>query len=297
MKLVSILNPDLICIGENLKSQEEVISLFSEKFYSHYKANIAEQKIKNAINDREKLGSTIFPTGMAIPHGRLENFDDLIIGICIPENPIKVDETDIRIFITILCSQKGSTLYVQTLAAFSKIAMDPVFFDKLVSCRSSKELFELCEDIQIKKDLTVEDIMSTGLVTVTPDTTLKKLADIFYEKNLGYLPVVDEKGILLGEITMKELLKTAIPDYAEKVGNLNFLSSFEPLEYLLANEEKITVKEIMKKSDLYLEKNSTVIEAAFKIGHGNRRHIPVVENGYIIGIVSFTDLLRKVLRR
>ena len=234
---------------------------------------------------------------MAIPHGRLEGFDDLIIGICMPENPVMVENTEIRVFVIILSAKTNSTLYIQTLAAFSKIASDIALLRKLVSCRESGEITELLQDVRIKKEMTVEDVMSHSVISVQPDMTVKQLADIFYENNLGYAPVTGKNGELLGEVTMKELLKTAIPDYAEKVGNLNFLSNFEPLEHLLQNENRIRISEIMKKPDITLEKSNSIIEAAFKIAHGNRRHIPVVENGKIAGIISFTDLLRKVIRR
>ncbi len=297
MKLISMLNSDLYVSNLKFNSQNDVISFFAEKFSSHYKNKISKEKIQNAIEERQKIGSTVFESGMAVPHGRIDEFDDILIGVCIPSVPVKVDGIDIKIFVIIISPQKSSTLYLQTLAAFAKIAADIGFMNKLSKCSDSKELFKQLEEIKIKKDLTVEDIMSASVISVSPEMTLKQLADKFYEDKIGYAPVIDENGSLIGEVTMKELLKTAIPDYAEKVGNLNFLSSFEPLEYLLKNENIIKVKEIMKNPEQTLERSSSIVEASFKISHGNRRHIPVVENGKIIGIISFTDILRKVIRR
>ena len=56
------------------------------------------------------------------------------------------------------------------------------------------------------KNITANDIMITGLETVTPDTTIKKAMNIMMESNLGCLPVV-LNGELIGIITQRHFLK------------------------------------------------------------------------------------------
>jgi len=42
--------------------------------------------------------------------------------------------------------------------------------------------------------------------------------------------------------------------------------------------------------------SSSIIEVALEMTQNNKRHLPVVEGNKIIGIVSFMDLVKKVLR-
>lgn len=56
-----------------------------------------------------------------------------------------------------------------------------------------------------------EDIMSSPAIVVKEETTAMQIADIFTEKNINRVPVVDEKGILLGIVSRADILKALKP--------------------------------------------------------------------------------------
>lgn len=56
--------------------------------------------------------------------------------------------------------------------------------------------------------------------------------------------------------------------------------------------QKIPVSEIMTKDPITVTQDQTLYEANKLFGQHNIRHIPVVEKGHLIGMVSQTDLLR-----
>ncbi|MBN2433753.1 MAG: CBS domain-containing protein [Spirochaetes bacterium] len=296
MKLKSLLNPDLICFDFDAKSKEDVIDLFVDKFARYYKHRLDINKIKDSIYDRESLGGTVFAPGFAMPHGRLEDFADLIIGICFPKEPVKCDDIDVRMFIVLLTSKAGSSVYVQTLATFANMAKSENSLDDICSCKNIDEFFDKIKDITVKKELKIEDIMSKNLITVNEQTTLKEIADIYYKNHISYVPVVNDKGEIIGEVSMNQLLQTGIPDYAHQIGNLNFLTSFSPFEHLLKNEDNILAKDLMVKPEVVLKKEGSIIEAAFEMAHRKRRYLPVAQDTVIVGVVSYTDLLKKVIR-
>lgn len=80
------------------------------------------------------------------------------------------------------------------------------------------------------------------------------------------------------------------------VGNLKFLNTFEPLEELLKNEENLKIKQIMRKPSLQFSDDTSIIEAVLELTQNKRRHIPVVKDKKVIGIISIMDILNKVLR-
>ncbi len=298
MKLSSLLDPNLICIKPKVDTKEQAIDLLIQKLYRHYAFELDRAEMEKKVAERENLGGTSFPTGIAVPHARLENFKDLIVGIIIPETPIKTEAKPIRMLVLILTDKSSSTLYLNTLAAFVKISKDEGNFLRLVDAGTPQDFIDTLKgfDINIKKELTVADIMTKDLVTVKPETNLKELADIFYIRKFSYAPVLDAAERFIGEVNIRDMLRLGIPNYATMVGSLNFLSTFEPLEELLKNEDKLLVSQIMKKPSIQFSPDTSIIEAVLEISQNKRRHIPVVENGKIIGIISVMDILNKVIR-
>lgn len=56
----------------------------------------------------------------------------------------------------------------------------------------------------------VADIMSSSPVTITPDVTIAKVAQIMDEKKIRRLPVVDDKKRLVGIISRADILKAVL---------------------------------------------------------------------------------------
>ena len=60
-------------------------------------------------------------------------------------------------------------------------------------------------------DLLVQDVMTCGVVTVEPDTSLTHAARLMCERRIGSLPVV-EQGRLAGIVTERDLLRALIQE-------------------------------------------------------------------------------------
>ena len=182
------------------------------------------------------------------------------------------------------------------LHTLTKLSSDEDFFNKLVSAKNADAVMDLFAGVYVKKDLTVSDIMSVDYECVQPESNLKELTDMYYKRKTSYLPVADENDNLIGEVRINDLLAVGIPDYAVSIGSLSFLSTFEPFDKLLREEENIHVREIMKKPAVTLSPEASVVEAALKMSKGNYRHLAVVDKGRLIGILNVMDILTKVLR-
>ncbi len=59
---------------------------------------------------------------------------------------------------------------------------------------------------QASSEVTVGEIMTEKLFTVTPDTDIAEAASLIYFQKIGGLPVVDDEGKLVGIITAIDLL-------------------------------------------------------------------------------------------
>ena len=57
----------------------------------------------------------------------------------------------------------------------------------------------------------VADVMTRDVITVTPETTLRELATILSEKHINGVPVVDDKGNVLGVVCESDLVNQNKP--------------------------------------------------------------------------------------
>jgi len=64
----------------------------------------------------------------------------------------------------------------------------------------------VAEDIGRLDDLGVREVMTWGVVTVTPATDLRQAASVMRERRLGALPVIDEAEHVVGILTERDLI-------------------------------------------------------------------------------------------
>ncbi|MDO9463305.1 MAG: CBS and ACT domain-containing protein [Deltaproteobacteria bacterium] len=83
------------------------------------------------------------------------------------------------------------------------------------------ELYYLLSEIKVK------DIMAKGLITINGDDTVEKAAVIMLENRISGLPVVNNKGDLIGVITLTDVLKVLVSITGIYQGGIQFAFSIE----------------------------------------------------------------------
>ncbi len=294
MKLSSLLHPRYIKVKDPSPDNETLIRNLVRDFARD--KGWEEEEITRLVLEREKQGPTV-ERGISIPHARIEGFQDVFIAISIPEKPIKVKEEEVRIFFLILTSKTASRLYLNTLSAIARLANNPAVMEKILGANRPEDVVRLIEeaDIRVKEELTVREIMEEDFPRVFPDTSLKDIIDLFLEKDIHYLPVV-EGDKLVGEITLLDILHMGIPHYVLSIANVRFLKTLEPLETLLEKEEVLTAKEIMQEVKDWLNPGDYLVVAAVKMLKKKREVLPVLEEGKLVGILSILQFLKRILR-
>lgn len=115
---------------------------------------------------------------------------------------------------------------------------------------------------------TVGGIMSRDLLAVTRSTTLLDAARQMNERRVGAVVVLDGER-LVGILTERDVLRAVATD---RVGG--------------------GVGDSMTHAPDTVEVEDTTGHAAALMIHGGFRHLPVVEDGAIVGIISIRDLMR-----
>jgi CBS domain-containing protein len=111
-----------------------------------------------------------------------------------------------------------------------------------------------------------------GALTVAPGEPVMNVADILVSNQIGSLPVVSESGKLLGLISERDLV-TAMSQHHGAVGSL-------------------TASDIMMRTLHSCSMDCTLIDAMQMMTTHRQRHIPVVEDERLIGVVSIGDIVK-----
>ncbi len=110
------------------------------------------------------------------------------------------------------------------------------------------------------------------IFTIKADNTLQEALEIMASEKISSLPVMDESNKLIGIISERDYIRKAIPE--RKV----------PWE--------IVVGDYMTKEVISVAKTD-LLQECMKIMSNNRiRHLPVLEEGKMIGLISITDVVR-----
>ncbi|OIN98996.1 MAG: hypothetical protein AUJ49_11935 [Desulfovibrionaceae bacterium CG1_02_65_16] len=132
----------------------------------------------------------------------------------------------------------------------------------------------------------IENWMTKDVIAGTPDMSMMKAAKIMKEKSIGRLPVVDEKGILVGLVSDRDI-KEASPSKATTL-------DMHELYYLLS---EIKLKDIMTKKVVTIHTGETIERAAQLMLEHNIGGMPVVdENNKVVGVITDADIFKVLVR-
>ncbi len=129
------------------------------------------------------------------------------------------------------------------------------------------------------------DIMTSPVVTVTPDTSLKDAAAALVEHGINAVPVVGDGRRLVGIVSEADLLRLEEPRGAGR-GSPPARKGPRPR----------TVREVMTRAVYTMPEDADAAAAARLMLRHGLKSIPVVAGGLVVGIVARRDLLRLVAR-
>jgi CBS domain-containing protein len=121
---------------------------------------------------------------------------------------------------------------------------------------------------------TILQTKDTGVLSIAPDATVLAAITLMSEKNIGALPVLDGAK-LVGILSER--------DYARKV-ILKGRSSDDTL-----------VRDIMTEHVLSVSLENTHEECMALMSAKHLRHLPVLEDGKIIGVISIGDVVKAII--
>ena len=125
------------------------------------------------------------------------------------------------------------------------------------------------------KLIKVQAYMTRRLVTFRPEMDLFTAINRLLEHGIASAPVIDSEGYLIGMLSESDCLRAILSG-----------AYFEDAHGTVGNYMTSAVDTIAGEAD--------IIEAAETFLRGQRRRLPVLESGRLVGMIARSDVLRAV---
>ena len=300
MKLANLLMERRININLQAGTKEEAVHELLDMI-KREGVRLDFEAIERSIWEREEVEDTSYGRGVAFPHARTDAVEEMYILVGISRPGLKDKTPDgipVHMTCLLLTPSTIAKLYLQTLSGLAAFTRMEGTLDKLLMITHARDLIKLISDanVVVDKELMVKDVMRHDVATVTPDDTLKDVANKMFRNRLSALAVVDENSKLLGVISDRDLIKAALPDYQALISNLNYSLDVEPFEELLKREDKIKVSQLFRDEYEVTTPETRIVEVAAMMIFKDVRRVFVTSDDNLVGVLLRKDIVNMIIR-
>ena len=125
--------------------------------------------------------------------------------------------------------------------------------------------------------MTLDTIMSTDLITITPEQNLAAARELMHDRKIHHLPVVNDDQELVGLVTLTNVLAAT--------------DSFLRADDSRIHATEIVVKDIMVTDVATVDEHASLRQAALFLEQHRIGCLPVMSDGDLKGIITDTDFV------
>ena len=141
------------------------------------------------------------------------------------------------------------------------------------------------------------DVMTTNVITTSPDTSVQAVAMLLSERGISGVPVVDSDGRVIGIVSEGDLLHRAETGTERRTSRrrarwLDTLASDQDLARDYVKSHGRTVKYIMTREVISVAETTSLADIADLFETKRIKRVPVMRDGKLVGIVSRANIVR-----
>lgn len=145
------------------------------------------------------------------------------------------------------------------------------------------------------------DIMTRPVVTVSPETPVRTVADVLASHRFGSVPVIDAEAHLLGLVTEEDMVMRAVeihlPRHITFLGSVIYLENPERFREEAEKILALTASDIMDTRYPTARPDESVSTLATRMLEGDLRRVLVLdEQSRLQGIITRADIIRMQIR-
>jgi len=284
-----LLRPDRIVIGLKAKSYESAVAQLLDRLDA---AGVINNRLALDELVQAEVASGDLPTlgtRTLLAHYRSDAANELAVAIGTSAAPFKFapeKTSDARFLVLIVSPRSAARYYLKTLAGLSRLLRRPEVAESLAAANSAEEFLAVisAQDLLIRPELTVQDLMSRELHTVSPEALLSEVLHLMVRHRRTGIPVVGDSGEVLGLVTDMEVLQRFLP---QVLGQENAADQ-APLN-------DVEVRDVMQRSVMCLSEDQLISDVLGGVLSEGGAQFPVVGEGKLVGLLLRSDLIDKLL--
>ncbi len=147
MDLTNFLSDRSIVFNCKSKSKKNVLEIISKMM--SILTSTKEDIIFEKLYEREKLGTTAFGNGIAIPHARIDNISEAKIMLLKLETPIEFEAIDgkkVDLVLSLLVPNNKDQVHIELLSKVASMLDDSTFRDKIRQSSDELEILSLIKN-------------------------------------------------------------------------------------------------------------------------------------------------------
>jgi PTS system nitrogen regulatory IIA component len=128
----------------NAASKQEILDLLARRFAETYKLDPVE--VLERLEERERLGSTGFGRGVAIPHARVSGIKRPVAAFLRLGEPVDFEAADgmpVDLIFGLLSPENAGVAHLHALAAISRVVRDERMHEAFSEARDAETLYAL----------------------------------------------------------------------------------------------------------------------------------------------------------
>ncbi|HSH69075.1 MAG TPA: PTS sugar transporter subunit IIA [Deferrisomatales bacterium] len=145
MKLLDFLQKDAIAPTLAATDKAGVLAELAQVLVATGKVASAPAAVQ-VLQEREKLGSTGIGEGIAIPHGKIKELDQVVAVFGRSTSGVEFDSMDgapVHLFFLLMAPENSASTHLKALARISRLLKDRSFREELLQAASRDDLFEI----------------------------------------------------------------------------------------------------------------------------------------------------------
>jgi CBS domain-containing protein len=128
------------------------------------------------------------------------------------------------------------------------------------------------------ENILMSELLTRDVISISENKTIYNAIKLLAKNNIGAIPVLDNNMELCGIISERDIIR-------------------EISKNLSVNFKKSYIKSIMTSKVITINKNFKSEDIMDIMSKNKIRHIPIVENKLLIGIVSIGDVVKRLLEK
>ena len=128
------------------------------------------------------------------------------------------------------------------------------------------------------KNILISQLLTRDVISINEDKTIYNAIKLLAKNNIGALPVLNNNMELCGIISERDIIREISNNLS-----VNFKKSF--------------INTIMTSVVITINKNTKSEDIMDIMSKNKIRHIPIIENKLLIGIVSIGDVVKRLLEK